>query len=464
MNKKVFIFGIDGAPPDLILKWMGDLPNIKKMAKGGIFAKMETVKPPTSIAAWTSFFSGRDPGETGIYNYTARYHKNRTAAELINSRNIKADMAWDILGKHGKKSIILGVISSNPVKKINGIMLSGLLTPNLDEQSLYPYELKQEILDVCGGKYMFDVLESFTYRKFNLDELVEKVYEMTDIQLKLVKHFLKTKEWDFFAYTLMGSDRLHHRLWRYIDEGHINYESHPKYSRVIKDYYCYLDKEIGEVMALCPKETIFMVASDHGMGRLDGRINLNDWLAQRGYLSFKNEYYLRAQKEGPIKFDAKEIDWEKTKAFAASAYEALIFINKEAVGDNYNYFCDKLSKEIAQIPGKDGKKLNTQVFKSADIYSNGFDENAPDLIAYFDNLFWGTNCDIGNKGLYSLSNLVGADDALHGKEGIFILSGAGIAAKNTIKKVEILDVAPTILSIFNLPKEYGMKGSPIDCR
>ena len=32
MTKKVFVFGIDGAPPELIFdKWLDDLPTIKKI-------------------------------------------------------------------------------------------------------------------------------------------------------------------------------------------------------------------------------------------------------------------------------------------------------------------------------------------------------------------------------------------------------------------------------------------------
>jgi predicted AlkP superfamily phosphohydrolase/phosphomutase len=457
---KVFVFGIDGASPKLVFNWLDDLPNIKRLVKNGVYGKMETVKPAISIVAWTSFFSGRHPGETGIYNYIARYHKDKTDVRLINSDSIKTKLIWDILGKNNKKSIIINNLFANPVKKINGIILSGLLTPKFNEDALYPYDLKKEILDICGGEYMFDIAESFTYRKVDIDEMIERAYKTSGLQFALVKNFVKTKEWDFFAYTELMSDRLHHRLWRYIDKNHANYENHPKYSSIVKDYYKYLDKNFGEIMSLCPDDTNFIIASDHGMNHLDGRINLNDWLMEKGYLVFNDEYLETVKSRGPIKFSAKEINWKKTKAFATSAYEALVFINKEVVGD-YDVFCDKLAKEIAAIPGKDGRKLNTQVFKTKDIYGQKSDENTPDMIVYFDNLHWGTNCDIGNKGLHSLSNLVGSDDALHGREGIFIMAGEKIAARGEINDISILDATPTILNLFDLKKENDMDGKII---
>lgn len=459
---KVFVFGIDGASPNLVFNWLDELPNIKKLVEAGVYGRLETIKPAISIAAWASFFSGRDPGQTGIFNYITRYRRDRTDVKLIDSTNIQTEMIWDILGRAGKKTIALNILFANPVKKINGIILSGLLAPNLDKLSLYPHELKQEILDICGGEYMFDVAESFTYRKCGIDEMIEKVYKTSNLQLALVKNFIKTKEWDFFAYTDLMSDRLHHRLWRYVDKNHIDYENNPKYGSVIKDYYKYLDKNLGEIMRLCPDDTNFVISSDHGMNRLDGRINLNDWLIEKGYLVFNDSYLERAKSQGPIKFSAKEINWEKTRVFATSAYEASVFINKEAIPENeYDSFCEKISKEIMEIPGKDGKRLNTQVFKTKDIYKNKLNENTPDMIVYFDDLFWGTNCDIGNKGLYSLSNLVGSDDALHARKGIFIMAGEKIKAGGEIKDMSILDATPTILNLFGLKKEDGMDGKVI---
>jgi len=460
---KVFLFGIDGMAPDLVYKWIDELPNIKKIKESGVYAHLETTKPPISIVAWTSMLSGYDPGQTGIYNYVDRFYKDKISIDLVDSRNIKTDMIWDVLGKKNKKIIAQGIISANPVKPVNGIILSGILTPSFDEKALYPYSLKDELLNICGGKYMFDIAESFAYRKFSLDELIERVNKMMKGQINILKHLLQTKEWDFFAYTGMGSDRLHHRLWSFIDSMHINYKNDPKYSNAIKDYYKYLDKELGEIQSILPKDTVIIICSDHGMNRLDGRVNLNDWLVDNKYLVFNNNYIERAYKEGPIKFSAKDIDWSKTRVFATSAYEALVFINRDLVKNNNDYIClcEELISGIKGIVKKDKNKMNTQIFKTDKIYSC-YDKNTPDLIVYFDNLFWGTNSDIGNDGLYSFSNLVGADDALHGREGIFIMSGNKVVAKGDIEKIDILDVAPTILDLFGLEKEKHMHGKVVD--
>ena len=326
-KKKVFVFGIDGMPPEFILdKWLDELPAFKYLAENGIFGRIASTIPPTSIAAWTSFFTGCNPGETGIYHYIKRYYKNRTNGELITADDIRTNAVWDILGGYGKKSIALNILPAYPVKPINGILLSGALTPDFNEKALYPYSLKKEVLDITGPDYMFEVSDFGKYRDLNYDKMIEGVYKMSEMQFDLVFNFLKNKAWDFFAYTLTGSDILHHTLWRYVDPKHINFDSNSKYVNTIKDFYKYLDGRLKKLMSFLDGDTALLVSSDHGMNRLDGRINLNDWLIKNKYLAL-NEGYANEIKNEIKKFDPKRIDWEKTSAFSTGAYYAMVFLN-----------------------------------------------------------------------------------------------------------------------------------------
>ena len=47
MNNRVFVFGIDGAVPELIFdRWLDELPNIKSLIKNGVHAKTNSAIPP----------------------------------------------------------------------------------------------------------------------------------------------------------------------------------------------------------------------------------------------------------------------------------------------------------------------------------------------------------------------------------------------------------------------------------
>ena len=142
MNR-VFVFGIDGAPPELIFdKWLDELPNIKGLLGKGIYSKVNSTIPPSTIVAWNSMFSGKDTSEIGVFSYT--YNSNGVQ-KLVSSNNIKCDLIWDILTKQKKKTIALYVPLSYPVKPINGIMVSDFMTPGIGSRCTYPDHIKDRI-------------------------------------------------------------------------------------------------------------------------------------------------------------------------------------------------------------------------------------------------------------------------------------------------------------------------------
>ena len=69
-------------------------------------------------------------------------------------------------------------------------------------------------------KFKFDVEE---FRTNNKEKLLAQIYEMTETHFKLVDYCIKNKPWDFFMYTEIGTDRLHHGFWHYHDSKHFRY-------------------------------------------------------------------------------------------------------------------------------------------------------------------------------------------------------------------------------------------------
>jgi len=103
----------------------------------------------------------------------------------------------------------------------------------------------------------------------------------------VARHLVATKPWDFFMLVEMGVDRIHHGFWSYMDPTHPRYEKGNPFEDAIRDYYRYVDQEVGEFLNLLPEETVVLVVSDHGAKKLDGGICFNEWLIREGYLALK---------------------------------------------------------------------------------------------------------------------------------------------------------------------------------
>ncbi|MFH0837327.1 MAG: alkaline phosphatase family protein [Candidatus Aenigmatarchaeota archaeon] len=479
MKNKVFVFGIDGAPPELIFdRWLDELPNIKSLIQNGVHAKVNSAIPPSTIVAWNSMFSGKDTSEIGVFSYTFKDSDGNT--KLVSSDNIKCDIIWDILTKQQKKTISLFVPLSYPVKPINGIMVSCFLTPSINSNCTYPESLKNKIKAMKNPELFFDVAVGLAGHKgVETSLLIKNTYEMTDMQLALLEELLD-KDWDLFIGIMIGSDRLQHMLWNHFDSTHRNFVKDSEFKDALKNYYIYLDKRLGTILEKIKAQdtknntnTTIIVASDHGMIKQEGKININNWLIQQGYLVLEmpdssSEESAITKIDKPTRFSISFVDFEKSIAYGGGAYNARIYINKKLADKNYEKIRKEIAKKLMEIKDDQGNAIETKIYFAENIYKNTSTPECPDLTVYFDDLRWASNPDLGQNGLYSWKTAIGADTAGHSRQGIFIMtnnlakySAEDLARdkKSVISKklddIDIRQICPTILKLLDvdIPKD-----------
>ena len=466
MSKKVLVIGWDCAPPDWVFdKWIDDLPTLKALLKNGIYGNLTSTIPPITVPAWQSMMTSKDPGQLGVYGFRNRKDYSYDGQYFSNGADILEEAVWDILGKANKKSILVGVPQTYPPKPINGHMVTCFLTPSIKSEYTYPHELRFEI-EKNIGEYIPDVKH---FRTEDRDFILKQIYEATERRFKTFRHLLKTKEWDFAMIVEMGTDRIHHSFWKYLDPAHPKYEKGNKYENVIPEYYKYLDSELAETLKLVDlNETAVMVVSDHGAKAMVGGICINEWLIKEGLLTLK-EY---PKTFTPI--EKLEIDWSKTKVWGSGGYYARIFINvqgREQNGqipaDEYKRFRQQLKEKIENIKDEQGRKLATVAYIPEEIYKD-VKRIPPDLIIIFDDLRWRSVGSVGARhgmplhSIYTYENDTGPDDANHAQQGMYLLYDP----KNKLNgkrddNHHLMDIAPTVLDLLGVNVPADMQGKSI---
>ncbi|MCU1325880.1 MAG: type phosphodiesterase/nucleotide pyrophosphatase [Bryobacterales bacterium] len=71
-EKKVIVFGVDGMDPGFVERHWADLPALDQLRREGAFSRLATTDPPQSPVAWSSFITGLEPGEHGIFDFVHR--------------------------------------------------------------------------------------------------------------------------------------------------------------------------------------------------------------------------------------------------------------------------------------------------------------------------------------------------------------------------------------------------------
>ena len=193
-KRKVIIFGLDSAPPELVFdKWLDYLPNIKRLVSNGISGKLESTIPAITCPAWASMVTSTNPGKLGIYGFRNRRHYDYEGLTFADSSTVKEEAIWDILSRHGKRPVVIGVPLTYPLKPVNnGLMISCFLTPDKNSQFTYPDELRHEVERVSDG-YILDVKD---FRGEDKEQVLNTIYEMTGKRFKLTRHFIQNEDWD----------------------------------------------------------------------------------------------------------------------------------------------------------------------------------------------------------------------------------------------------------------------------
>lgn len=464
----MFVIGLDCAPPELIFdEWRDELPNFKQLLETGSYRQMFSSTPAITVPAWSSMTSSKDPGVLGFYGFRNRSDYTYDNRYIATGLSVKEKRIWDILGDAGKECIIVGVPQTYPIKPINGCLISSFLTPSTTNprvQWTHPQTLQQEVEQLLAPEiYDVDVPQ---YRTDDKPFLLKQIHDMTRKRFEVLRYLIEKKPWDFFMFVEMGVDRLHHGMWAHHDAKHRKHDPDSPYINSIKEYYLYLDEQVGTLLERLPAETHIIVVSDHGVKRMDGGICVNEWLRREGYLTLLEE-----PPEGHLSsFEKVEVDWQNTTAWGDGGYYGRIFLNvagREPQGvipaDEYESFRDKLSERIKGITAPDGTPLDTKVFYPQEIYRE-VRGVAPDLIVYFDNLGWRSVGSFGYGGeIYTFKNDTGPDDANHAVNGIWIYNPPekNLGGKY-LQDIQLMDFAPTILDLFGLPVPADMQGKIIE--
>src|SRR5438093_2159083 len=147
---RVAVIGLDCGTPQLLFDRLADeVPNINALIQRGMHGELASVTPPITIPAWACAMSGRTPGRLGIYGMRNRKDTSYEGLSLATSMAVREPQVWDVLGRLGLKSLLIGVPPGYPAPALDGWRVSCFLAEPLanKDRAVYPQDLWPEIKD-----------------------------------------------------------------------------------------------------------------------------------------------------------------------------------------------------------------------------------------------------------------------------------------------------------------------------
>lgn len=276
---KLVILGIDALDPDLLERWKDDLPNISRLMDSGDFRRLESTKPPDSIPAWVTIFTGMHPWQHGIVD-TMDYLDFKGGASLDTSALVGKTF-WDRASEAGRRVCIINPLLAYPVWTLNGIMVNGPVFITGEVQAQPPQILEGYKIPELGGMTDFP-------KKSELGAFVERTEFVTRDLARFGLELLDREEWDLFFLSFLTLDRVMHFLWRYMDRADPTHPGKSGLEDAIKRFFILFDGVVGEFVSKLSGGQALLIVSDHGHGmRPPNAVFLNEVLRREGYLACK---------------------------------------------------------------------------------------------------------------------------------------------------------------------------------
>ena len=519
---KVCVIGLDGATFDLIEPWIqeGFLPNLKYLITTGTSGRFRSTIPSVTPCAWTSFMTGKKPGNTGIFGFFRRAEDDYRV-KIIDSSARNAPAIWEILNVLGKRTGIINVPTTFPAMPIDGFCVAcGLTTPDTDSKGFtFPEDLFEKH-GLSRKDYILRPEGELLYNKKRADKLFRRILEMEESREHLALRLLQEEPWDFAMVHFSATDRIEHTFWKYFDPASPIYEENSRFKNAMLEVHKRADDTIGKILESLPRDTLVIVMSDHGHGRNEYNININDWLRKLGLLSFRDvslgdyagfisekmrmaksrgtqysdKYYELIEKLGELSrrltfldkvfpplieripwlkqkltpHHMSLIDWERTKAYSMGGYGE-IYINVEGREPrgivskrDYKHIANYIKGELLNLTNERSQRIIDYVYTKDEIYQGTYYEQAPDIVPFTEQTVCYFNPTPFNGKIVSKPMFWQSGN--HKLYGIFIINGQGIKHNHHIEGACIEDMAPTILYAMGLPIIRDIDGKVLtDC-
>jgi predicted AlkP superfamily phosphohydrolase/phosphomutase len=220
---KVLVIGLSGAEPELLF---GDerLENVRRLMEFGCYGRLEGVASSEPALVWWCWASSRDPDSLRV-----------STAGFKDPMTVQPVAIWNQVEKQGKRVLVVG------------------MPPDFS----YPREVKEELAAILQDEATGEPGADTSLNA----SLQHKVLAQSGRQFDLIRRLMQAGGWDYLQFIDAGLERLQQATLS--SAGEID-------QQLIRDYYLYLDEQVGMMLEFVDEETIVSVVAAHGPDVAEG--------------------------------------------------------------------------------------------------------------------------------------------------------------------------------------------------
>lgn len=328
-----------------------------------------------------------------------------------------------------------------------------------------PEDWSHELYQALGYFYTQELPEdtkALSNGVFSGREFWEQAQFVYRERRRALDYFLDQFDEGLLFFYFSSLDQGCHMLWRYVDKDHPGHDPTEELVGSIGIIYQEMDEALGRVLEKIDEDTVLIVMSDHGFSPFYWGVNLNSWLAEKGYVKLKDP-----SRQGQYKY-YMNVDWSRTKAYALGLNGLYINrrgreVNGIVAPEEYDALLDQLEQDLlAMRDPRNGRQPITLVTKTHREFHGDQVEIGPDIIVGFN---WGYRSSWESPlGEFPKEIFVDNDEAWSGDHCVDYRVTPGVLLTNqkiTLEAPALYDLTVAVLDEYGVPPLEEMIGR--DC-
>ena len=308
---------------------------------------------------------------------------------------------------------------------------------------------------------------------------------------------LARDDWEILFSVFSTPDRVQHMTYKYADSKHPLHEPEEaareidyfgkttRLADVIDETYRQVDRVVGKVMDefMRPEDTL-MLCADHGFTSFRRQVDVNNFLAENGWLVLKDD--LNSTRRRML---ANSVDWSRTQAYALGL--GMVFVNlkgREPLGivepSDARALLEQIRDKALELQDPEGIDGPTPAIRdvviSEDAFEGPFADRCSDLMLGFEEYYrvaWDTaggkldlrEADTDSGGIEILPDAIFEDNTNnwcgdHASVSPHIVTGIFFSSRPVVVPeagVEVTHIAPTVLDLAGVPIPADYDQAPL---
>lgn len=497
------ILGLDTGDPEFIRRWAqeGYLPTIASIMERGTWGRTSGPELISEHGVWRSLFSGLSRSQHGYYYYRQLIPGSYDLEETVGP-DIDSPPFWRHLRGQDVRVATVDVPDTDPVPGLPGLQLAHWGTHNnWNPDRLRPASTPPELLDEVQKRFG-DQLVTREKHESSFEEdcqIYQQVMRRVETKGAACRHILTQENFDLMVAVFGESHVANHQFWSHHPDNAAPSTSENELTHAIRDVYQAVDQEMGKLLDELPEDANVFVVSSVGM-KDDYPITgfTEAFLRKLGYQatpeadglslhpmdlarqvipeSWRAELSKRLlPRETREKLLAQQFrngkDWSRTRAFSIpSPYTSFIRVNlrgrePEGIvepGPEYRALLNELETELKNITDPvTNEPAVTQVWRTKELFEGDVHDALPDLFADW------------RPGRF-MQRVVHPEAELtqdkpefyrrsdHSAYGFVAGAGPDVGQSGQDGEFEVLDLAPTFLSLMDTSVPEEMSGEVLE--